>query len=219
MWPQRVILLLFVSVSIALQTSPVSIIFTVWPCVYVYRPSPASVWARDHRGPAALHPPPPPQLPQEAAAPHEDDVAHQPECGHAPPPPRHRHSNTGEAQNWWDNPYNFLLADQWHVFFLLLLLPVSLIFFFFVVLIPDGSHIFRLRPGQRWGVWFGRAVGYQIGVISNGSSTKHPLGPRVPAQRYQWPYTVPAHCTGTAMNSICILSAYNNNNNFIYMDK
>lgn len=50
-----------------------------------------------HRSPAALHPPPAPQLSQEVAAPHEDDVSHQPECGHAPPPPRHRHENTGET--------------------------------------------------------------------------------------------------------------------------
>lgn len=73
-------------------------------CVCVCRPSPASVWVCSHRGTAALYPPPTPLLPQEAAAPHEDDVPHQPERGHAPPPPRYRHSNTGEAQKKrWTN--------------------------------------------------------------------------------------------------------------------
>lgn len=83
---------------------------------------------------------------------------------------------------------------------------------FFVVLFPGGSHIFRLRPGQRCGVWSGWAVSYQTGVISNGPSRKHPLSPRVPAQCYKWPYTVPAHSTGTqetvTVYSFCILGSY-----------
>lgn len=45
-----------------------------------------------------MHPPPPAHFPQEATATHEDDVTHQPERGHAPPPPRHRDPNAGEER-------------------------------------------------------------------------------------------------------------------------
>lgn len=99
MCPQRVTLLLFVSVLTTPHTSPVSLsLLYDRVCMCVYRPYPVSLRARGHRGPAALHPPAPTLLPQEVAAAHEDDVTHQPERGHAPPPPRHRHQNTGEAQ-------------------------------------------------------------------------------------------------------------------------
>lgn len=76
------------------------------PCFYphfVFRSFPASVWVCGHWSPADLHPPPAPQLSQEVAAPHEDDVSYQPECGHAPPSPRHRHENTGKTSGQGDD--------------------------------------------------------------------------------------------------------------------
>lgn len=62
------------------------------------RRSPAAVRARRHRGAAALHAAPPAGVPQEAAAPHEDGVPHQPERGHAAPPSGHRHPDAGEER-------------------------------------------------------------------------------------------------------------------------
>lgn len=179
--------------------------------VPVCRRSPASVWTCSHRGPAALHPPPSTRLPQEVAAAHEDGVTHQPECRHASPPPCYRHPDIGkELANifcscliLWTFPKEVWAQTCMSCSFIMMSLFVYLLFTCVsgcLLWISDGSHIFRLCPGQCWRVWFGWAVSNQAGVIFNGSSAKHPLSPRVPAWCHQWPYTVPTNITGIPSN-------------------
>lgn len=95
------VILLFVSVLLMVQSSP---FLSLCVCT-VIRPSPASLWASGDWGTAALHPPPAACLPQEVAAPYEDDVAYQPERGHASPPSRHRHPNAGEEHTCSDKQH------------------------------------------------------------------------------------------------------------------
>lgn len=77
----------------------------------------------------------------------------------------------------------------------------------FLSFFVGGSHVLRLHPGQRRGVWSGRAVSHQTGVISTGPSRTHPLSSWIPASCYKWPYPVPAHSTGMQKGccSVCIL--------------